>query len=50
MDPNSARRNMDELFDRAMLELKGVFSSDDEIKKEMQDAVRGGHTTTPVGN
>ncbi|HST09451.1 MAG TPA: hypothetical protein VLL05_03675 [Terriglobales bacterium] len=40
MDPNSARRNVDELFDKAMLELNDAFSSHDEIKKELQDAIR----------
>lgn len=40
IDPESARREADKFIDQAILALRHAFSSDEEIKKEMQEALQ----------
>ncbi len=39
IDPESARRNVDELFRQAALKLSATCSSDEKVKQEMHEAV-----------
>jgi len=39
VDPATARREVDESLQKAILALRGVFSSDEEIKRELHKAV-----------